>query len=473
MGTKESKMKLKTLTRTRTMKIARTILVWIIAGAPAWVGAQEASLEDYVREGLENNLALKQKEVNYRKSLEVLKQARSMFYPDISINMRYTAAQGGRIIDFPVGTMLNPVYQSLNFLLGQDKFQDISNMEFAFYRPTEHESKVSLLQPIVDTKIYYNSRIRNELSAAAKADAEAYQRQLVAEIKTAYFSYLKTLRLIQLLDDTRKLLEENIRVNEKLFENNKVTVDNVHRSRAELSKLEQQAAVARKNRQVAAAYFNFLLNRPFETPIGQNASYDSVPGVPPLDILTSHALDAREELDMLRYYSRAADDYLSMNRMDHIPNLYAAVDYGFQGRHYEFNSKQDYVLASLVLRWDLFHGFEKRARISEARIEQDLRATQMEETENKIRLQAVEAYYDWLAAAESVNAAGDELRSARDAFRVVRRKFGEGQASLVEFIDARTGMTRAEERLIISKYDYHIRYAELEKTACLYPLEGQ
>ena len=256
MGTKESKMKLKTLTRTRTMKIARTILVWAIAGAPAWVGAQEASLEDYVREGLENNLALKQKEVNYRKSLEVLKQARSMFYPDISINMRYTAAQGGRIIDFPVGTMLNPVYQSLNFLLGQDKFQDISNMEFAFYRPTEHESKVSLLQPIVDTKIYYNSRIRNELSAAAKADAEAYRRQLVAEIKTAYFSYLKTLRLIQLLDDTRKLLEENIRVNEKLYENNKVTVDNVHRSRAELSKLEQQAAVARKNRQVMLKKIN-------------------------------------------------------------------------------------------------------------------------------------------------------------------------------------------------------------------------
>ena len=59
----------------------------------------------------------------------------------------------------------------------------------------------------------------------------------------------------------------------------------------------------------------------------------------------------------------------------------------------------------------------------------------------------------------------------RDAFLIVRRKFGEGQASLIEFIDARTGMTKAEERLIISKYDYHIRYADLERAACLYPLE--
>jgi outer membrane protein len=149
------------------------------------------------------------------------------------------------------------------------------------------------------------------------------------------------------------------------------------------------------------------------------------------------------------------------------------VDYGFQGQYYEFNKRQDYVFASLVLRWDLFHGFEKRAKISEARIEQDLRAVQLAETEQQIRLQAVEAYYDLLASAESVKSAGDELRSARDAFRVVNRKFAEGQASLVEFIDARTGMTQSQERLIISKYDYHIKYAELERAACLYPLGGK
>jgi outer membrane protein len=136
------------------MKIARIILIGMLSGSSAWVGGQEIYLENYIRAGLENNLALKLKEVNYRKSLEALKQARSWFYPDISVNMRYSAAEGGRIIEFPVGTMLNPVYESLNYLLGQQKFPDISNMEFAFYRPTEHETKVSLVQPIVDPKIY-------------------------------------------------------------------------------------------------------------------------------------------------------------------------------------------------------------------------------------------------------------------------------------------------------------------------------
>ena len=354
------------------MYISRNFIIVIFTGLTLGVAGQEETLDKYINEGLVNNLALKQKEVNYLKSIEVLKQARALFFPDISLNARYTAAEGGRVIDFPVGTMLNPVYQSLNYLLDQDLFPDISNLEFAFYRPTEHETKIRLAQPIVDTKIIYNQKINKEMSRAVMADAGAYKRQLVAEIKTAYFNYLKTLKLLQLVDDTRELLVENIRVNESLFDNNVVTIDNVYRSRAELSKLERQEAEAWKNHEVARAYFNFLLNRPFESTILADIKYDSITQTLMLDELSDHAVVNREELEMLRSYSRVAESNLSMNQMNKLPNLYAVVDYGFQGRNYEFNMRQDYLFASLIFRWDLFHGFENKARIGEARIEQTL-----------------------------------------------------------------------------------------------------
>ncbi len=455
------------------MHMIRYWLILILSGFACSAVGQAMTLEDYIVEGLENNLALKQKEVSYQKSMEVLKQARALFFPDISLNARYTAAQGGRLIEFPVGTMLNPVYQSLNYLLGQDLFPDIENMDFAFYRPTEHETKIRLAQPIVDTKIIYNQKINKELSNAIKADAGAYQRQLVAEIKTAYFNYLKSVKLLQLVDDTRELLVENVRVNESLFQNDKVTIDNVYRSRAELSKLDRQEAEGRKSHQVAKAYFNFLLNRPFETRILTDIGYDSIPEIFVLDDLADFAVGNREELEMLRSYSRVADNNLSMNQFNKFPNLYAIVDYGFQGRHYEFNMKQDYLFASLVFRWDLFHGFQNKARIGEARIEQELRNTQMEEAKQQIRLETVGAYYDLIASAESVRASEEELYSASNAFRVINRKYSEGQATLIEFIDARSTMTQAEMFLIISKYDFHIKYAELERVACLYPIEAE
>jgi outer membrane protein len=159
--------------------------------------------------------------------------------------------------------------------------------------------------------------------------------------------------------------------------------------------------------------------------------------------------------------------------MNKLPNLYAVVDYGFQGTHYEFNMKQDYLFASLIFRWDLFHGFQNKAKIAEARVEQVLRNSQLEEAEKQIRLETIGAHYDMIASAESVEASQEELLSARNAFRVINRKYGEGQATLIEYIDARSTMTQAEMLLIISKYDFHIKYAELERVACMYPFENE
>ena len=67
-----------------------------------------------------------------------------------------------------------------------------------------------------------------------------------------------------MLKETRLVLLENVRVNQKLVENDKVTRDILLRSQAELGKFDQQLQEAEKERIVASAYFNFLLNRPLD-----------------------------------------------------------------------------------------------------------------------------------------------------------------------------------------------------------------
>jgi len=400
-----------------------------------------------------------------------LKEAKSWFYPDISINARYTVANGGRMIEFPIGDMLNPVYSSLNALIGSDQFPMMENMEFMFLRPQEHETKVSLIQPIIDPRIHYNNKINKHLTRAKKADADTYRRQLVADIKTAYYNYLKVLRLEQLVNDTKSLLEENVRVNESLYRNDKVTIDNVYRSKAELSKLHQQEAEVIKSKHVARSWFNFLLNKPYESEIVLSEIPElSDSSFIPIDLPTAQnsAITSREEITMLENYSSANDYLISMNQSQKLPTLYGAVDYGFQGAEYKFNSDNDYVLASVVLRWNLWHGFENNAKISQARIERTIRQDQLEESKNQIMLQVVQSYYDLQASQVSIIAAREESVSAGKAFEVISRKFKEGQSSLIEFIDARTAMTNAELSLIISQYDYLIKYADLERAACLY-----
>ncbi len=430
--------------------------------------AQNNVLEEYIQEGLQSNLTLKQKQSSYEKSIQVLKEAKGMFFPNISLNARYSVADGGRLIEFPVGDMLNPVYSTLNQLTSSDQFPQIENEVIPFLRPTEQETKLHLVQPLFNPQIYYNSKIKSELTNVEKADVESYKRKLVAEIKTAFYNYLKTIQVLELTDKTGELLKENIRVNERLFANDKITIDNVYRSKAELSKLDQNIAEAVKYNKSAKAYFNFLLNKPLESEIEILDEMKLTPLEIELQYSQENAINNREELDMIKSYEQANDYNLKMNKFNKAPNLTAVVDYGFQGEEYRFTSDDDYVMASFVLSWDLFKGFQNRAKIQQATIDKQIIEMQYIEAENRVKLQVLDLYYAVEAVEKAITAAQQEKLSATKSFEIINKKYNEGQASLIQFIDARTTMTNAEYNMIIATYDYKIKYAEFERAACLY-----
>ena len=434
------------------------------------VKGQDTTLIHYIQLGLENNLALKQKTIDYRKSLEALNQARSHFLPVISLNARYSIARGGRIIEFPAGDMLNPVYNTLNALLGSNMFPNIENQTFNFYRPHEQETKLELIQPVFNPQIAYNYKIKKELSAGSKADMNTYKRQLVADIKTAYYSYLKTVQLNRLVQETRKLLEENIRVNNSLFNNDKVTIDVVYRSEAELSRLEQNQAKVTKNRKMAAAYFNFLLNRSFETPVLIEEASEVQFINTPITQSEDRALQNREELQILNHYHDAALYNLKLQKSGRLPGLFAAVDYGIQGTKYNFTKDDDFFLGSLVLRWDLFKGFENRSKISQSKIGLDQIKARQEELTDQIRLEVSNAWYDLEMAGKTIQAAKKEKESVEKAFAIVQKKYYQGVSSLIEFMDARTTMTTASANYIIAIFDYKIKKAAYERIIGTYLL---
>jgi len=429
-------------------------------------------LDGYIKEALENNLALKQKYSAYQKSIYAKKEAEAYYYPNIRFKARYSVAEGGRTIDFPVGDLLNPVYQTLNALTETDQFPQINNQTFYFYRPTEQETKLSLVQPVFNPEIYFNARIQKALSEVREADFNTYKRFLISEIQKAYYDYLKTVEILELYKKTRSVLEENIRVNEKLFENDKVTIDVVYRSRSELSNHEQRVAEAQKFHHTTTAYFNFLLNRELDSRIMVDTAIQTDLSIPGIQELIARALSGREELEALRNYRKVSEYKEKLNRANKLPRIMGAFDYGIQGVDYDLSPDDDFLLASMVLQWDLFAGMQNQNRIQQSRIDREIIEYQWDETQQKIGLEVIEKYYDLQAYSVRIQAIEAELLALRKAFQIIQRKYSEGQVNLLEFIDARTRMTQAEQNLILARYDLLIRYVVLEKVACLYPLDA-
>ena len=91
-----------------------------------------------MQRGLASNLALANQSLEAEKSLAALPPRGRRYFPEVALNARYTAADGGREINVPVAQLLNPAYQTLNELLvaggGTPRFPPLADQSFPLLR---------------------------------------------------------------------------------------------------------------------------------------------------------------------------------------------------------------------------------------------------------------------------------------------------------------------------------------------------
>ncbi len=442
---------------------------------PFSAGAQSVSnkstmLESYIQTGLANNLALRQESLEISRVTESLNQARSLFYPRVAFNPTYSVAAGGRRLEFPVGDLLNPAYRTLNQLTGADRFPtDIPNVNQLLAPNNFHDTKISFQYAIFNTDIQYNYLIQKQLLSAQEARKRVVSNELRYNIATAYYQYLQTLDAIRIFENSRKVLAELARLNEKLVSNNTATREVVTSARYEISKVDQQLAIAEKNRETARAFFNFLLNRDLTTAIDVDSSLTKIlpESTENLGDLQQTALHDRQELTQLNGSLQAAQTAVKLAESNaKIPNLFVGGSTGFQGYGYTFQN-QAYVIAQVGLQWDLFRGYEKRSKIQQARIQTDALQTRLTEVQRQIQLQVVQAYYDLQAADESLTATQSGVINADQTFRVIDSKYRNGQSLLIEFLRYQNDRLTAQFQHSLARMDVLVKRAALDRAVAV------
>lgn len=381
------------------------------------------------------------------------------------------------MIIVPVGDLVNPVYKSLNVLFGFHGIDaglptDLPNEVFPFLREREQETKIRVIQPLFQPAIYHNYKLQSALTKVNQVEVAVFKRQLVSDIKCAYYNCAKTRGLIELFDRTRDLLEENLRVSENLYRNGKATEDVIYRAKAEIADFDQRRSEAEKNSILAAAYFNFLINRnldetieiPEETP-------GSIPEAADLGTAIEHALGHRDEFEQIKHAINASSHQIGLAKSNFLPSVTAVVDYGIQGEEYRFGKDDDYWMASVVFSWTLYKGNQNRSKKAQAMLDKKKLEIQRIELEKQIQLQVQDEYHTLQAARLAITAAREKERSAKRSFEIVAKKYEFGTAPQIEFLDARSTYTNAAINHILIRYEYLIRMTKYEQVSALSNLE--
>jgi outer membrane protein TolC len=450
------------------MKTAR-ITGFLVASLAAFAlpAQRSAVLESYVRSGLEQNLALRQRGVEVDRSREALRQARAMASPTLQFQATYTRSAGGRSIEFPVGDLLNPVYGTLNFLTQSTAFPTLENQSIQFLPDNFHETKFRFAYPLFNASLRHNRRARESLLAGAAAQRDAAEHALRFDIEAAYLTYLQALEAEKIYLHARTVLTELRRFNESLVKNDVATRDVVTTAEYELSRTDNELARLRAGQSSARAYFNFLLHRPLDAGVEADTALlrADVPDYH-LPALIVRAVENRRELDALEAGLAAAASGIALRRDAlRLPSAYVGGEFGFQGFGYSFDREQAFALGQVGLTYDLFTGGRRNSELQEARLESERLRLQAAEAREQIALQVTRAWHDFQAARQSWQTARTGLQAAEASFRIVQNKYRAQQALLLEFLDAQNRVTTARLQVLLAWTDVLLREAALNQHA--------
>ena len=440
------------------------------AAGPASRRTLDQVLGDYIALGLSSNLSLQQQDITYERSVQALAEARGAYLPSVSVDARYTRADGGRSIDIPIGTVINPVYSTLNQLTqnlsSPTNFAPLQDQQFSIQRTREQQTAVRITQPLYAPKIAANLRSQRANADAAQFTRDAFRAALMRDIGIAYLNWCKADQTLAIADSNVESLTENLRVNTKLYEAGKITQDQVLRAQAELLSVEQQRVEAGNAVARAQRYFNFLINRDHALALeaADLPSVDTLAPIP-LESLLEESLRRRSELRQLDSLQQAAAAGIDAARADYKPTLALALEGGTQGENYRFGRDDRYAIGSLVFSWSLFSGNQTRARVGQARLAAKASAVQLDQARQQISLEVEQAREDLLAALSSLRTATAREAVARAGFKIASKKRDAGVISQVEFLDAQSSLADAQSNQNRVRFDVFARAIELDYAA--------
>ncbi len=419
-------------------------------------------LDEYIAEGLERNLVLKERNISIEQSLLALEDAKSYFLPAVDFGATYNLANGGRTINFPLGDLLNGVYSTLNELTQSNQFPQLENFSEQFLPNNFYDARFRVSMPIINPDLSYQKDIREKQVLVSEYDLDIYKANLTEDIRIAYYNFCTAENAIEVIESSKELVLQNLRDNQSLLENGKGLPASVLRAESEVENINALLIEAENRKENAIFYLNFLLNRPLNTEV---IFEDQNPDWPLINsLMVDENLSFRPELQQIQTIESIQETALESSKKYWVPRLNTFADFGSQAFDFEFSTQTSaYIFFGLNLGIPVFQGGRNRNQIQRSELQLQNVSNQKELLTDKLSLDLNLAKNELKTKEAAFRSAEKKLESSAAYLRLIDRGFKEGANSLIEFIDARNQFTQASLQKTINAYDLLKAQASLER----------
>lgn len=421
----------------------KILILFAVAALFVQAQAQEKwSLEKCIAYALENNIVIKQYQLNTEYQENELSQAKYNRLPSLSAsvsqNVRFGRSEtlDGTYDNFTQATTSAGIGANVLIWKGGVLNKTIRQNDYSFKSSIENLKK-------------------------AKDD-------VTLSIASAYMEILFAKELL-------KVAETQVEQTQKQIERTKTLVDAGKVASGALLEIESQLAreeldLVNRSNNLQIAYLN--LAQFLELDDYSNFEIE-VPEIPELKAQMSlsassnvynKAVDIRPEIKSIEFDLEKAKVQLEVAESGKMPTLSASAgisDY-FSASEFapSFNdqvSKQLGEYIGLELSIPVFSKFQNRTNIENSKLQISNNELELESAKKTLRKQIEQAYINSVAALKRYNSNMIAVKSMQESFRYIEEKYNVGRVNSVEYNDAKTNLANAESNLIQAKYDFIFR----------------
>ena len=406
------------------------------------------TLEDAVRNGLENHPSIKSARERVGAQAAVLRQQFAAYYPTINLNSQYTRSnQSG-------GT---GVSSSAN-----DFVQISPTFNLTLYNFGKREGAVQSAR---------------ETLSATQYNLKTTADTVVLGVKQAYYFYLQAIALVRVREETVRDRDLIVRQAQAFYEvGTRAKIDFV-RAQANLYSAQSDLIAAQNGMKVSwvtlknAMGLPDLPERPVsEVTVAQVESFGVSTFPLSLDQSRSQAFGIRPELLSFEAQLRAQDQVIATNRRGHLPDIildtneawrHVSNDHDANGHGLALFPLQPSYQVRLSLNIPIFDGFRTTNRVEESvRTYYSIKA-QAEQQKQQVALEVEQGYANLVSAQERIKATKGGEQAAKENLDLANGRYQVGVGSIIEVTDAQATYTSAEVDYVNSLYNYKTAEAQL------------
>lgn len=421
----------------KNLQIYRKLLisVFILFGGTIYAESDTLTIERCVEIALKNNPQVKIAESNFESSDATFVSARSVLFPQLSLNSGW-ARNGGNFFQGP--TAREATYE--NYSYGLQMNQLIYDFGKSY------------------TKISANSDLRN----ASGQDLTAAKQTIILNTYTAYFSYLQAMRIKNVSSESLKQAEEHLRQAEKFFEVGKKPQFDVLKAKTDLANAKVSLLSSENNVVVAKLQFENTLNIKLNSGFTLKDILEVVQDTVDFNAAIKTAYENRPELLSAKYKIEANKSLVSSAWDANLPAI--NMTGGYNWRTYDLKKTfLDSWNLGVTLSVPLFQGFNLQSGIDLAKANLKNAEAQLEYVNRNIELDVQQQYYSLQLAQAKIEAAKSLLEQAKETLNIAEGRYQQEIGSPIEITDARITFLNSQVTFIQALYDYQVAGIRLKK----------